>query len=78
MKYRLAKILIKFKKAMTVNYTPIHRPAKRHSFQTTRHHLLSTTKTKQYFVSDVSTKGKLGFLFRPNAFCYLFNTHKGA
>ena len=34
-------------------------------------------KTKQCFVADVSTKGKFGFLFRPNAFCYLFNTHKG-
>ncbi len=82
MKYRLAKIVIKFMKAITVNYTPTPRPATLHSckttsISTTRHHLLSTAKTKQCFVADVSTQGKLGFIFRPNAFGCLFNTHKG-
>lgn len=35
MKYRLAKIVIKFMKAITVNYTPTPRPATLHSCKTT-------------------------------------------
>ena len=34
-------------------------------------------KMKQCFVADVSTQGKFGFIFHPNAFGCLFNTHKG-